>query len=503
MTTAAPSAEGAAPAEGAADRAPDTSRPPSRALPSRTRLRRLARVWRGPVWRMTAVRLTLAYMAVLAVFAVGIVLYLATNTADLLQDQVRQRIDEEVRELEQVYRGSNLRRLIRSIDRRARAPGANLYLVADREGRIIAGNVRGLDRDVLDRLGWHKEPFGYRGFDGDDEGAGKQAIARVFLLPSRLKMLVGRDVGETARFRSIIQRTVIIAVAAIGLFGLAAWYLVGRRALRRIDSVARTSRRIMAGDLSQRLQIAGTGDEFDRLAQNLNALLDRIEQLDVGLKQVSDNIAHDLRTPLARLRNRASAAIERGDRETALRGIEREADELIETFEALLMISRVEAGGRAGALSPVDLATVARDVAELFEPVAEDEGGSLVLHAPESLMISGNRELLAQALSNLVENALKHGRGSEAPHIRIVLRDARPPTLTVSDNGPGVPEAERERVQQRFARMDRSRSTDGTGLGLALVRAIAELHGARLKLADARPGRAEPGLAVTFVFPRD
>ena len=467
---------------------------------------RLARLWRGPIWRMTAVRLTLAYMGVLLVFAVGIVLYLATNTVDLMNDQVRVRLDEEVRELERIYRTSNLRRLIRSVDRRARAPGANLYLIADADGRIIAGNVRGLDQSIFKKPGWREEPFEYRRFDETD-GEAHQAVARVFLLlPSRLKMLVGRDVAETSRFRGLIRRTVIIAVAAIALFGLAAWFLVGRRALRRIDSVARTSRRIMAGDLSQRLQLAGSGDEFDRLAQNLNALLDRIERLDLGLKEVSDNIAHDLRTPLARLRNRAVAAAGKAqsgdDVLPDLKSIEDEADELIGTFEALLMISRVEAGGRAATLTDVDLAAVVRDVHELFEPAVEEEGGRLTIETPDELMIHGNRELLARAVVNLIENAIKHGRGTAPPLIELALeaRDGGA-VLSIADNGPGVPRADRERVQQRFARLDASRTTEGTGLGLALVRAVVRLHGGQLTLTDAHSGKDEPGLRVTATIP--
>ena len=470
------------------------------------RLQRAIRRWNGPIWRMTAVRLTLVYMGVLLVFAVGIVVYLATNTVDLMQAQVRARIDEEVRELAQVYRSSNLRRLIRSVDRRARAPGANLYLIADAEGRIIAGNVRGIDRNILQRLGWIDTPFTYRRFDETD-GEAHQAVARVFLLlPSRLKMLVGRDIAETARFRRLIRRTVVIAVAAIALFGIAAWFLVGRRALKRIDSVARTSRRIMAGDLSQRLQLAGTGDEFDRLSQNLNALLDRIEGLDHGLKEVSDNIAHDLRTPLSRLRNRAAAAVSRtrggGDVLASLRAIEQEADELIATFEALLMISRVEAGGRAAALEEIDLAGIARDVHDIFEPVIEDEGGRLTLEAPDALVIRGNRELLAQALSNLIENASKYGRGPDSLDIRIRLeRRANGAALSVADAGPGIPVQERERVLQRFARLDESRTTEGTGLGLALVRAVARLHEGTLTLRDTHVGAEQPGLTVTITVP--
>ena len=453
----------------------------------------IARIARAPLWRMTAVRLTLVYMGVLGVFAVAIVLYLATNAGDLLREQVHASIDEEVSELEEIFRRSNLSRLIRSVDRRARAPGANLYLIADAEGRIIAGNVRDIDAGILNQLGWTIQPFHYRRF-GEADGPRPLAIARVFLLlPSRLKMLVGRDMTEVARFGELIRRTLWIAVVGVLLFGLLAWFLVGRQALSRIDSVARTSRRIMAGDLSQRLQLAGTGDEFDRLSQNLNALLDRIENLDAGLKQVSDNIAHDLRTPLARLRNKAEAARRKGPagggNDEALADIQREADDLISTFNALLMISRVEAGGRAARLEPLDLSAAVTDVHELFEAVVEEAGGTLAADIEPGLRAEGNRELLSQALANLIENAVKYARpdGPLAVSLSLV-RSGREAVIEVADNGAGVPEADRERVQQRFVRLDGSRSTEGSGLGLALVRAIAELHHGRLDLLDNAPG---------------
>ena len=206
------------------------------------------------------------------------------------------------------------------------------------------------------------------------------------------------------------------------------------------------------------------------------------------------------------MKNRAAGALSRAESgenaAPALRAIEHEADELIGTFEALLMISRVEAGGRAATLTEVDLAAVAREVHELFEPVVEDEGGRLTLEAPPTLAIQGNRELLAQALVNLIENATKHGRGTRPPVLTLrLVQKGGEARLSVSDNGPGVPATERERVQQRFARLDASRTTEGTGLGLALVRAVVRLHGGTLSLSDTEPGAEEPGLTVTAILP--
>jgi signal transduction histidine kinase len=273
--------------------------------------------------------------------------------------------------------------------------------------------------------------------------------------------------------------------------------------LKRIDSLSATSRRIMTGDLSGRLEVTGSGDEFDRLADSLNAMLDRIETLLYGVKDVSDNIAHDLKTPLTRLRSRVEAVLA-GDPDAqryraALEATIEESDQLIRTFNALLMIARVEAGSSDGDVGEVDAAAVVRDVGELYEPVAEAEGVSLVIDAPEPIAIRASRELLGQALANLVDNAIKYGANGDVAARRVTIsahREGETLVLRVADNGPGVPEAERERVLQRFVRLEKSRTQPGSGLGLSLVAAVVRLQGGTIELGD-----ANPGLVVTIRLP--
>jgi signal transduction histidine kinase len=267
------------------------------------------------------------------------------------------------------------------------------------------------------------------------------------------------------------------------------------------------SQRIMAGDLSQRLPTSGSGDEFDRLSESLNTMLGRIEKLDEGLKQVSDNIAHDLKTPLTRLRNKAEAALagpgQAADYRAALEETIGESDQLIRTFNALLMISRVEAGQAPAEMSMIDISGIAHDSAELYEPVAEDCGLSLVTEIAPDIAIRGNRELVGQALGNLIDNAVKYAEGSSEPEIRVTLsRREDDVVLSVADNGPGVPDDKRDDVVKRFVRLDESRSKPGTGLGLALVGAVMEMHGGRLELDASHPERENNrGLTVRMVFP--
>ena len=315
-------------------------------------------------------------------------------------------------------------------------------------------------------------------------------------------VLVGRDLGEPERFRNVIRRALMFALGMMALGGLLIWYFVGRRALKRIDSVSEASRRIMGGDLSGRLPITGAGDEFDRLSENLNAMLTKIAGLNDGLKQVSDNIAHDLKTPLTRLRNRAEAALASdpktaGYRE-ALEATIAELDRLIRTFNAILMISRLEAGYSTEALTKVDLAEAVRDVVELYEPVAEELG--VTLEAPETgaFFVDGNRELIGQALSNIVDNAIKYSAEASQPTVRVTIEKAYGEiSLRISDNGPGIPDQnDRERVTERFVRLEQSRSQPGSGLGLSLAKAVMKFHGGRL---DLLPG--DPGLSVVMAFP--
>lgn len=464
------------------------------------------------IMRTTAARLSALYLLLFAVCSVVLVVYITSLSGRMIAAQTQATIGEEVAGLAAAYQRGGLPFLVRVIERRARQPGANLYLMADPNGRILSGNVASLEPGVLELNGWTDRPFAYERFgesEADRNPAGGTflagsarhlAMAQVIRLPNRMILLVGRDLGEPEKFRQVTQRALIAAFAMMGIGALVIWYLVGRTALRRIDSVSEASARIMGGDLAGRLPVTGAGDEFDRLSENLNTMLARIAALNEGLRQVSDNIAHDLKTPLTRLRNRAEAALA-GARRTkdyreALEATIAESDQLIRTFNAILMISRLESGYSAEAMQPVDLAAIVRDVVELYEPAAEEVGVSLVAEHPDQMQATGNRELIGQALSNVVDNAIKYTAG-HGDRVGVTLaREDGEVVIRVRDNGPGISQEDRERVTERFVRLERSRSQPGSGLGLSLAKAVMTFHGGRLELAG-----GNPGLAVTMAFP--
>ncbi|MBP0614749.1 sensor histidine kinase [Jiella mangrovi] len=454
--------------------------------------------------RMTAVRLSAVYFLLFAVCAVVLVVYVTATASTIVEDQSRAAISEELADLAGVYQQSGIVGLVRMIDRRARQPGASLYLVTDASGRIIAGNVESLQAGVLDDAGPTPDAFSYERYSDEQGQRYHLAIAEVVSLPNGMRVLVGRDQSEQVRFRGVVQSALILALALMGVAALIAWFFVGRSALKRLDGVTGASARILSGDLSERLPVTGAGDEFDRLSDNLNTLLARISLLQEGLQQVSDNIAHDLRTPLTRLRTRAEGALSAppnaGEAREVMEQMIAECDQMIRTFDALLMISRVEAGSDQVLKSEIELAAIAADVVDLYEPLAEDANAELVLEAPASLHVYASRELIAQALSNLVDNALKYATNTEQK-TRIVVRLSKSEgiwSLGVSDDGPGIPAEKRDRVLERFYRLDQSRSMPGSGLGLSLVQAIARVHGGKLVLED-----AGPGLAVRLEVPRD
>jgi signal transduction histidine kinase len=455
------------------------------------------------LFRTTAVRLSALYLVLFSICAAFLVFYVTGMSERLLQQQTRDAIAAEATQIEDVYDRAGISGLLRSLERRARQPGANLYVIAGPSGEILAGNVAGLEPGLLDAEGWTSEPFRYRRFTDENRADNHVAIAQVLVLDNGLRILVGRDLQEREKFRMLVRQALMVALGIMGLGALVIWFGIGRNALKRIDRMSEASTKIMAGDLSQRLPMSGSGDEFDRLSESLNAMLGRIEKLNEGLKQVSDNIAHDLKTPLTRLRNKAEAALastEGGNQNGALEEIIAESDQLIRTFNALLMISRVEAGSAPAEMSDVDLSQIVADCVELYEPVAEESALRLEAEVAPGVEISGNRELIGQALGNLIDNAIKYAEGAENPLIRVEMKKSdHHVMLTVADHGPGVPADMRGEVVKRFVRLDTSRSKPGTGLGLSLVEAVMEMHRGSMEIAATEEdGR---GLTVRMVFP--
>ncbi|QCI98318.1 sensor histidine kinase [Agrobacterium larrymoorei] len=459
------------------------------------------------VFSSTAVRLSALYILLFALCAAFLVFYVTALSERLLNQQTRDAVLQEVGDVQRIYNRGGINPLLRMMERRARQPGASLYVIAGPNGEILAGNVASVQPGVFDKEGWTDFPFTYERYSESGDSIKHMATANIFILDNGLRILVGRDLGEPTKFRLLVRNALMVALAIMGGGALIIWFAIGRNALKRIDRMSVATKKIMGGDLSQRLPQGRSGDEFDRLSGSLNAMLGRIEKLNEGLRQVSDNIAHDLKTPLTRLRNKAAGALEDRDedkRRAALEGIIAESDQLIRTFNALLMISRVEAGSIAAEMTDVDISAIAEDSAELYEPVAEEEGLTLTADIVPGLVVQGNRELIGQALTNLIDNAIKYAGGQEGEKrlaVRLIQSDEGI-VLSVADNGPGVPPEKRAEVIKRFVRLDESRSKPGTGLGLSLVEAVMELHGGELRLSDtdADNGQA-PGLTVSMVFP--
>jgi signal transduction histidine kinase len=453
--------------------------------------------------RTTAARLSALYLLLFMLGAVALVIYMTNLSVSLLTSQTEQSLNEEVASVGASYARGGISLLVKVIDRRSRQPGAYLYLVTDPAGRILAGNVESIEPGVLSTDGMVQRAFTYQRYGERGETAVHKALAVVIALPNGMRVLVGRDLSEPEHFLGIVRRALMLALGIMGVGAFLIWYFVGRRALIRIDQLSSASHRIMEGDLSGRLPVSGSGDEFDRLSGSLNAMLGRIQELNDGLKQVSDNIAHDLKTPLTRLRNRAEATLTGGGKDTkayrsALEDIIAESDQLIRTFNAILMISRFEAGYSSESMQIMPAAPILRDVADLYEPVAEDAGVSLEVGELDEMPLRINRELVGQTVSNLVDNAIKYagGEGEGATVTLSMERQEKHVLIVVADNGPGIPEEQHERVTERFVRLEESRTQPGLGLGLSLAKAVMKLHGGSLRLEDNKPG-----LRAVLVFP--
>jgi signal transduction histidine kinase len=457
----------------------------------------------GKLFRTTAFKLSMAYLVIFVLFASAILGYVAFNMRRLLDEQVSLTIEEDVKGLVTQFNSGGLRRLVAQIERRASQPGSSLYLVTTPLGETLAGNISGIDQEGLLDAGRYQ--LFYRVLE-DGDAKPHRAMVDTIVLPGGFRLLVGRDLSETDRFRGVIRSAIGWSILLVLVMAVAGGVFVARRVLGRIDAMTATTRSIMAGDFSGRLAVSGTNDELDRLAQNLNAMLDRIAELMAGLREVSDNIAHDLKTPLTRLRNSAEEALRTAadteEYRLTLENVIDEADQLIRTFNALLMIARAESGNATEGMAAFDAADVARDVAELYEPLAEEAHVTMHVTLPEKLPLYGSRELIGQALANLLDNAIKYAARDEAVSEKAEISIGAVATgtgieLSVSDNGPGIPEADRARVVERFVRLEGSRSRPGSGLGLSLASAVARLHGGTLRLED-----HAPGLRVVLAIPK-
>lgn len=446
------------------------------------------------VVRTTAFKLSLLYIGVFTVLSGFLLIYISRNTDHLMSEQVVQTIDAELSGLSDIYVRGGVRDLVESIDRRSRHPDSSLYLLVDFSGNALVGNIARLPTMVLEEADGGLRRVRYTRVGLDAKDIQRQAMVRIFELRGGFRLLVGRDLGEQLQFSNLLANALRLWLIVVVIMGGITWVFVSRRVMKRIDEITDTSRTIMTGDLSGRLPVAGNGDEFDRLAISLNAMLDRIELLMRSMKDVTDNIAHDLKTPLTRLQTRIEASLrEASDTESYRKTLENtldETDHLLRIFNALLRIARIESMAPGTVMERVGLSELVSEIAELYEPLIEDEGGRLEAAVPEDLAADCNKDLISQVLVNLIENALKYGSppdGGLVIRLSAEERDGRV-MLQVTDNGPGIPQEAHERVTDRFVRLDESRAEPGTGLGLSLVKAVARLHGGDLRFKNETQG---------------
>ena len=454
----------------------------------------LARRARMDIWlvfhpqtllRSAGVRFGLIYAGLFALSAIALSAFLWWSTAGLLDRQTETAINADAQGLVERFLdgpaalGETIQdRLAGNMDDDA------IYLLADSRLRPIAGNLEVWPRQVTDDVEWDEIPI---------DRAGVRGLARIrqFLLPGGYHLLVGRDVQARAQLRRILGDALIWAPSIVVALGVAGALAV--RSLFRITiaDVAATAAAFSRGDLTRRVRVTGMGDEFDRLAEEINRMLDRVAGLMDGVRQVSNAIAHDLRTPItrarARLEDAARNARTEGDLHAAIERAQADLDGIVSVFQALLRIAEIEAGARRSAFARVDLGPLLFDLAELYTAAAEERGQVLAQDIPPILPAFGDRDMLQQAVANLLDNALKFSPPGST--IRLAAGAAgRMLEISVADQGPGIPEADRARATERFFRGESARSTPGSGLGLSLVQAVALLHGGTLRLEDARPG---------------
>ncbi|MGH6985806.1 MAG: sensor histidine kinase [Caulobacteraceae bacterium] len=438
--------------------------------------------------RSSSLRLATFYAAafVLAVAALGAVGLFTTRAA--MSRLFDQRIAAESASLVQEYRTEGLIGVLDAVRERTSTPGALDYGLDDPAGRPLAGRLAG----VKARLGWSVAQLGAA------PAVSERTRILAAELPGGYRLLIGDDLERIQSLEAELFKRFAIALATIALLGLAAGFGLSRSFEARIAALTGAAEAIIDGDLSRRVPLAGGGDDLGRLAATFNRMLDRISALMESLRQVSSDVAHDLRTPLTRLRGRLETSLAAGSpaaRAEAIALAIGELDAILATFSALLRIAQIEGGARRIRLRSVDLFERAATVVEAFAPSAEEAGKSLVLIGGGPVMIEGDPELLAQVLVNLIENGLRHARERARIEVEVGLFEGRP-ALFVRDDGPGAPSGELPRLFDRFHRLEASRSTPGSGLGLSLVAAVAKLHGAEVSLHD-----LSPGLECRIVFP--
>jgi len=453
--------------------------------------------------RTTTFRLALAQAAIVLVFVVALLVYIYFATIGQLTADSDILADQEYATLERAYAEGGIRRLNQEVVERAARQGPLLYVLAESNGTVVTGDFPQLP--VLPRENVERIDFNFESTDANGSAQRGRARGQVGRLLGGPILLVARDLGDSNVISGRITR-VLWTVAILGVFlSVASGLLASWLASRRVEALSHTARDVMAGDLKRRAPVRGEGDEFDALAEAMNAMLDRLERLMQVSRTAGDAIAHDLRSPLTRFRQKLEFALERppdsaADRDALQRALE-EADSLLDMFAAVLRLARVESNPN-WRLEKVDASEALRELVEFYEPAAEDVGRTLRGDIADGLVVRGEPGLFRQAVSNLIENALKYTHTGGHIEVHALRRPDGRIEIAVLDDGPGISPADRDRVLERFVRLESARSSPGAGLGLSLVAAVARLHNGGLHLRDGIGGQGErKGLGAVFVLP--
>jgi signal transduction histidine kinase len=442
--------------------------------------------------RSTTFKLALVCIAIFGALMLALLGYVYWSTVSYVRSQSDHAIMTEAASLQKTYVEAGRNGLMAAIAQRLSDQGFEngIYLLADPSFAPLAGNLEDWPSVVSGSGGWSE--FNAR-------GGGPLLRVRFVTLPDSSHLLVGKNIEDRVEFSQKIRTALVLCILLIVVLAGVASIFVTRRTVGRIEAINATSRAIMQSGLRQRIPLRGTRDEWDELSANLNSMLDRIEALMGEVKQVTDNVAHDLRTPLARIRGRLEKAYSSqrdGDRDEKLIGDTlTDLETVLRMFTSLTRISQIEAYDRTAAFHPVNLVEIAREVVELFDAAAEEKGVRLEAVADRDVLAGGDRDLLFDAVANLVDNAIKYGPVAGCVTVEVKESEAGA-VISVIDEGPGIPLKERPHVFRRFYRLEQSRRSPGNGLGLSLVAAVARLHGARVEMID-----NQPGLKIQLLFP--
>lgn len=452
--------------------------------------------------RTTTFRLALVQAGVVLSFVVLMLVYVYFATAGQLVRDSDDLADQEYATLERAYSEGGMRRLNQEVVERAARQGPFLYVLAESNGAVVTGDFQQLPAtpgETPDRIS-----FSFERVDEAGAAVRGRASGRIGRILNGPILLVARDLGDSEVLAARITR-VLLTVAFVGvILSVVSGLVAANQAARLAEGLSNTAREVMSGDLTRRAPVRGAGDEFDNLAEAMNAMLDRLEQLMQTTRTAGDAIAHDLRSPLTRFRQKLEAALDAppdsaADRE-ALRKALDETDRLLDMFAAVLKLARVEAAGN-WKFERVDATEILRELVDFYEPAAEEQGRKLSATIENGLMLKGDHGLFTQAVSNLIENALKYTNEGGKVEVRAVRRPDGRIEVDVLDDGPGVPPAERDRVMERFVRLESARSSPGVGLGLSLVAAVARLHRGGLHLRDGLTRSDGSGLGAALVLP--